>query len=298
MYKTESAKLARRAGGSVVQIMSTLYVIATPIGNMEDITLRALRVLGEVPLIAAEDTRTARKLLSHHGISAPRLLSYNDRNRRQRTPQLLSLLESGDAALISEAGTPAISDPGVHLVEAATNAGHDVVPLPGASAVITALSAAGLPVRSLRYVGFLPRQSGARKRLLTELATSADTLVAFEAPHRLRKALVDIQATLGERRLIVCRELTKRFEEIFRGTAQEALDHFEKPRGEFTLVLEGADGDEAKPNQQEAIDVDAALLKLRDEGVRARDAVRTVTELSGLPHRHVYGRWLNLPKRS
>jgi len=263
---------------------------------MEDITLRALRVLGEVPLIAAEDTRTARKLLSHHGISAPRLLSYNDRNRRQRTPQILSALEAGDAALISEAGTPAISDPGVHLVEAATEAGHDVVPLPGASAVVTALAAAGLPVRSFRYVGFLPRQAGARRRLLFEAATSPDTLVAFEAPHRLRKALADIQATLGERRLIVCRELTKRYEEIFRGTAEEALDHFDKPRGEFTLVLEGAD--ETQPNQQEAIDVDAALLELRDQGVRARDAVRAVSERSGLPHRHVYGRWLVLSGRN
>ena len=275
--------------------MSTLFVVATPIGNMEDITLRALRVLAEVPLIAAEDTRTARKLLSHHGISAPRLLSYNDRNRRQRTPQILSALEAGDAALISEAGTPAISDPGVHLVEAATEAGHDVVPLPGASAVVTALAAAGLPVRSFRYVGFLPRQPGARRRLLSDLAASPDTLVAFEAPHRLRKALADIHATFGGRRLIVCRELTKRYEEIFRGTAEEALDHFDKPRGEFTLVLEGAD--EAQPNQQEAIDVDAALLELRDQGVRARDAVRTVSERSGLPHRHVYDRWLALSER-
>jgi 16S rRNA (cytidine1402-2'-O)-methyltransferase len=277
--------------------MSILFVVATPIGNMEDITLRALRVLGEVPLIAAEDTRTARKLLSHHGISAPRLLSYNDRNRRQRTPQILALLESGDAALISEAGTPAISDPGVHLVEAVTEAGHDVVPLPGASAVVTALAAAGLPVRSFRYVGFLPRQSGARRRILAELEASPDTIVAFEAPHRLRKALIDIDATLGERRLIVCRELTKRFEEIFRGSAEEALDHFDKPRGEFTLVIEGFDADGTQPHPQEAIDVDAALLELREEGMRARDAVRTVTERSGLPHRHVYGRWLALAEQ-
>lgn len=277
--------------------MSILFVVATPIGNMEDITLRALRVLGEVPLIAAEDTRTARKLLSHHGISAPRLLSYNDRNRRQRTPQILALLESGDAALISEAGTPAISDPGVHLVEAVTEAGHDVVPLPGASAVVTALAAAGLPVRSFRYVGFLPRQSGARRRLLAELEASPDTIVAFEAPHRLRKALVDIDATLGERRLIVCRELTKRFEEIFRGSAEEALDHFDKPRGEFTLVIEGVDADGTQPHPQESIDIDAALLELREEGMRARDAVRTVTERSGLPHRHVYGRWLALAEQ-
>lgn len=275
--------------------MATLFVVATPIGNMEDITLRALRVLGEVSLIAAEDTRTARKLLSHHEIRAPRLVSYNDRNRRQRTPQILSALEQGDVALVSEAGTPTISDPGVHLVEAAAEAGHAVVSLPGPSSVITALAASGLPLRSFRYLGFLPRQSGARRRLFSELQDSPDTIVAFEAPHRLQKSLTDLQSVFGDRRLVVCRELTKLYEEIFRGTAAEAIEHFTKPRGEFTLVIEG--NNEAQPKQQVTIDVDAELAGLRKQGIRAREAVREVTERSGLPHRQVYDRWLALSKQ-
>ncbi len=275
--------------------MATLFVVATPIGNMEDITLRALRVLGEVSLIAAEDTRTARKLLTHHEIKAPRLVSYNDRNRRQRTPQILAALKEDDVALVSEAGTPAISDPGVHLVQAAAEAGHDVVSLPGPSSVVTALAASGLPLRSFRYLGFLPRQSGARRRLFAELQGSPDTIVAFEAPHRLQKSLSDLRSVLGDRRIVVCRELTKLYEEVFRGTAAEAIGHFEKPRGEFTLVIEG--NDEAQPKQQVAIDVDAELSSLRDQGLRARDAVRTISERSGLPHRQVYDRWLALSKQ-
>ena len=275
--------------------MSTLFVVATPIGNMEDITLRALRVLGEVSLIAAEDTRTARKLLSHHEIRTPRLVSYNDRNRRQRTPQILAALEEGDVAVVSEAGTPAISDPGVHLVEAAVEAGHDVIPLPGPSSVVTALAVAGLPLRSFRYLGFLPRQSGARRRLFAELEDSPDTLVAFEAPHRLQKSLADLGSVLGDRRIVVCRELTKLYEEVFRGTAADAIAHFDKPRGEFTLVIEG--NNEAQPKQQVAIDVDAELSALRDQGMRAREAVRAISERSGLPHRQVYDRWLVLAEQ-
>lgn len=275
--------------------MPTLFVVATPIGNLEDITLRALKVLSEVPLIAAEDTRTVRKLLSHYGIKAPRLVSYNDRNRRQRTPQLLTALEDGDIAVVSEAGTPAVSDPGTHLVEATADAGHDVVPIPGPSAVITALAASGLPLRSFRYVGFLPRQAGVRRRLFAEMANSPDALVAFEAPHRVLKALADLASTLPERRIVVCRELTKVHEEIFRGTATEALERFEKPRGEFTIVIEG--NSEPQPKQQAEIDVDAELAALRNQGVRAREAVRQVSELSGRPHREVYDRWLALPKQ-
>lgn len=276
--------------------MSSLYLVSTPIGNMEDITLRALRVLGEVPLIGAEDTRTARKLLSHHAIKTPRLISYNDRNRKQRTPQILKALADDDVAFVSEAGTPAISDPGVHLVEAAIEAGHDVVPIPGASSVVAALSVSGLPVRSFRYLGFLPRQAGARRRLFTEVIESPDTLVVFEAPHRLQKSLADMRDTLGDRRMAVCRELTKLHEEIFRGTAAEAIEHFDNPRGEFTLVIEGVA--DAIPKLEIEIDVDAELTRFRNEGMRAREAVRIVTERSGLPHRAVYERWLALPDQS
>ena len=272
--------------------MGTLYLVATPIGNLEDVTLRALRLLGEVSLIAAEDTRTIRKLLTHHGIPAPRLLSYTERNRRQRTPSILVALDEGDVALVSEAGMPGISDPGVHLVEAAVAAGHRVVPVPGSSALTAALAASGLPTRRFHYLGFLPRQPAQRRKLLREVATLTETLVAFEAPHRLRVALVDLRDALGDRRVAVCRELTKLHEEIFRGTLSDAIDHFAEPRGEFTLVIEGA-GD-AKPKPEEAIDIDRALLELKSRGVRAREAVQQVTQRSGLSHREVYRRWLAL----
>ena len=272
--------------------MGNLYLIATPIGNLEDITLRALRLLGEVPLIAAEDTRTIRKLLTRHEIAAPKLLSYTDRNRKARTAALLAALEGGDIALVSEAGTPAISDPGVHLVQAALAAGHRVVPIPGPSAVIAALAASGLPTRRFHYLGFLPRQPGQRRRLLREAATIPDTLVAFESPHRLRQTLADLIEAFGDRQIAVCRELTKLHEELFRGTPTEALEHFARPRGEFTLVIEGAG--RAKPRPESARDIGMQLRELKSQGVRARDAVRRVSEGTGLPHRQVYSHWLSL----
>jgi len=273
--------------------MGTLYLVATPIGNLEDVTLRALRLLGEVALIAAEDTRTIRKLLTHHGIPAPRLLSYTERNRRQRTPGILVALDEGDVALVSEAGMPGISDPGVHLVEAAVASGHRVVPVPGASALTAAVAASGLPTRRFHYLGFLPRQAGQRRKLLQTIAGLSETLVAFEAPHRLRQALRDLFDALGDRRVAVCRELTKLHEEIFRGRVSEAIDHFAEPRGEFTLVIEGAG--EAKPKPEDVPDVDRELLDLKRRGVRAREAVREVAQRSGLSHRDVYRRWLTLP---
>ena len=272
--------------------MGDLYIIATPIGNMEDITLRALRLLGEVPLIAAEDTRTIRKLLTRHKIAAPKLLSYTDRNRKWRTPALLTALEEGDIALVSEAGTPAISDPGVHLVQAAIAAGHRIVPIPGPSAVIAALAASGLPTRRFHYLGFLPRQAGQRRRLLHEAATIPDTIVAFESPHRLRQTLADLIEAFGDRQIAVCRELTKLHEELFRGTPAEALEHFARPRGEVTLVIDGAGN--TKPKPEARLDIDAHLRELKRRGVGARDAVRQVSEGAGMPHRQVYSRWLAL----
>jgi 16S rRNA (cytidine1402-2'-O)-methyltransferase len=274
--------------------MGTLYIVATPIGNLEDITLRAMRVLGEVPLIAAEDTRSIRRLLTHYEIRRPRLLSYTERNRRARTPRILAALEEGDVALVSEAGMPAISDPGLHLVEAAIAAGHRVTPIPGASALTAALAVAGLPTRRFHYQGFLPRRAGQRRRLLRELASRPETLVMFEAPHRLRQSLTDLYEALGDRQVAVCREMTKLYEEIFRGTLSEALDHFTEPRGECTLVIEGAGDVEAAATQEASFDVDAELRQLRAQGLRAREAVRTVAQRSGLPHREVYRRWLAL----
>jgi len=218
--------------------MPVLYVIATPIGNLEDISLRALRLLREVKLIAAEDTRTTRRLLNAYNIKTP-LTSYHEHSRRAKLDYLLDYLEKEDLALVSEAGMPGLSDPGYELVVAAIERGISVVPIPGASAVITALVVSGLPTDQFLYIGFLPRRKGQRQRLLSSIVDEPRTIVAFETPHRIREALNDIEEILGNRRLSVCRELTKVHEEIFRGRVSQAREHFAEPRGEFSLVIEG-----------------------------------------------------------
>lgn len=272
--------------------MGILYLVATPIGNMEDITLRAIRILGGASLIAAEDTRTVRKLMTRHGIRGPRLASYTERSRRSRTPVILKALSEGDVALVSEAGMPAISDPGAHLVEAAVASGYRVVPVPGPSAITAALAASGLSTRRFHYLGFLPRQSSHRRRLLREIAGTAETLVAFETPQRLRQALSDLLETLGDRRIAVCREITKLHEEFFRGTVSEAVEYFTLPRGEFTLVIEGST--EAKPKPEVPAAVDEELRAMKAQGMHARDAVREISQRFGLARREVYRRWLAL----
>jgi 16S rRNA (cytidine1402-2'-O)-methyltransferase len=218
--------------------MPVLYVIATPIGNLEDISLRALRLLREVKLIAAEDTRTTRRLLNAYNIKTP-LTSYHEHSKRAKLDYLLNYLEKEDMALVSEAGMPGLSDPGYELIVAAIERGISVVPIPGASAVITALVVSGLPTDQFLYVGFLPRRKGQRQRLLSSIIDDPRTIVAFETPHRLREALSDIEEILGDRRISVCRELTKIHEEIFRGRVSQAKEHFVEPRGEFSLVIEG-----------------------------------------------------------
>ncbi len=264
--------------------MGTLFLVATPIGNLEDVTLRALNVLRAVSLVAAEDTRTARNLLSHYDIHA-RLVSYNEHNMRERTPRLMRALETGDVALVSEAGMPGVSDPGYELTVAALAAGHEVSPIPGASASVSAVAASGLPSRQFTFVGFLPRRSVERRRLFESLAGDRRTLVAFESPHRLRRALDDIRAALGERRIAVCRELTKLHEEIFRGTLSEAIEHFAEPRGEFTLVVEGATEPAIEATDD---DLRAELRRLRTLGASARDAAAEVARRTGVPRRRVY----------
>jgi len=218
--------------------MPVLYVIATPIGNLEDISLRALRLLREVKLIAAEDTRTTRRLLNAYNIETP-LTSYHEHSKRAKLDYLLDYLEKEDLALVSEAGMPGLSDPGYGLIVAAIERGIPVVPIPGASAVITALVVSGLPTDQFFYVGFLPRRKGQRQRLLSSIVDEPRTIVAFETPHRLKEALSDIEEILGNRRLSVCRELTKIHEEVFRGRVSQAREHFTEPRGEFSLVIEG-----------------------------------------------------------
>jgi 16S rRNA (cytidine1402-2'-O)-methyltransferase len=218
--------------------MSVLYVIATPIGNLEDISLRALRLLREVNLIAAEDTRTTRSLLNAYDIKTP-VVSYHEHSRRAKLDYLLDRLENEDVALVSEAGMPGLSDPGYDLIVAAIERRIAVVPVPGASSVITALVVSGLPTDQFLYVGFLPRRKGQRQRLLGSIGKERGTIVAFETPHRLAEALSDIEEILGDRRICVCRELTKVHEEVFRGKLSEAREHFVEPRGEFSLVIEG-----------------------------------------------------------
>ena len=223
--------------------MGTLYLVGTPIGNLEDMTLRAIRILGEVAFVMAEDTRSARTLLGHHGIATP-VTSFHDFTTPAKLHHLVKRIEQGeDAALISEAGMPGISDPGYPLVKAALGAGCGVTCVPGPSAVLAALVLSGLPSHAFHYVGFLPRRAGERRRMLAQLSLESDTLICFESPHRLVKALHDIAATFGEERpMAVARELTKRFEEVLRGTVGELVARFEAvpPRGEFTLVLQGS----------------------------------------------------------
>ena len=282
-----------QAGEGFLRTNHTLYVVATPIGNLEDITLRALRVLQEVSLIAAEDTRTTRKLLQRHNIRTP-LASYYEGNRSVRIPYLLERLHEGDVALVSEAGMPGIRDPGRELVQAAAQAGVAVVPVPGPSAVTAALAASGLPSDEFLFLGFLPRRRKERRQVLQTVAQEPHTLVLFEAPHRLRASLEDMAATLGAgRQVAACRELTKLYEEVYRGTLSEAMVHFAQPRGEFTLVIAGAEakkcGEDAPA--QEVLD---SLRRLKATGITAREAVSQVTAQYGLPRRRVYRMWLEL----
>ncbi len=271
--------------------MPVLYLVATPIGNLEDITLRAIRVLKEAALVAAEDTRTTRALFDRHGIATP-LTSYTEHNHAEKTPGLLAKLAEGDIALVSEAGTPAINDPGHYLVAAALEAGFRVSPVPGPSAVVAAVAASGLPSEGFTFLGFLPHKQGERRRLLEAARQEPRSLVMFETPHRLQAALEDIEAVLGDRRMSAARELTKLHEEVFHGTVSEARDHFQQPRGEFTLVIEGTRNKELGTRDPEQ--AREALERLRAQGVRAKEAVAEVAGATGLPRRDVYRMWLEL----
>ena len=219
----------------------TLYLVSTPIGNLEDITLRALRILKEVDLIAAEDTRQTRRLLTHYDIHTP-LTSYFEGNQQMKCGKLINRMKTGEAiALVSDAGTPIISDPGYPLLRGCIAADIPIVPIPGASAVVTAASVSGLPLHNFIFEGFLSPKSGKRKRQLSVLTDEERTLIFFESPHRLCRFLEGVFEVMGERDIVVTRELTKRFEEIFRGNVSEALEKFREtePRGEFTILIAG-----------------------------------------------------------
>ncbi|AGG07460.1 16S rRNA (cytidine(1402)-2'-O)-methyltransferase [Dehalococcoides mccartyi] len=270
-----------------------LYVVATPIGNLEDITLRALRLLSEVKLIAAEDTRHTRKLLSAHNIKTP-LTSYFEHNRLSKLDYILEVLREGDVALVSDAGMPGISDPGYELIKAAHENGIKVVPVPGASAVITAVAVSGLDSGSFSYLGFLPRQKSERRKALSEVEMLGASIVILEAPHRLQGCLLDIKEVLGDRQISVCRELTKIYEEIFRGSISQSISHFSQPRGEFVLVVEGNRQIPAQPELTGDIISELGLLK--KQGKSAKESVALVSQKNGLSKKEIYRAWLKIDK--
>lgn len=273
----------------------TLYIVGTPIGNLEDITLRALRVLKEAQVIAAEDTRQTRKLLHHYGIATP-LISYHEHNERSRTEELIGRVQAGEVvAVVTDAGMPLISDPGQHLVAQAVAAGVEVVVVPGPTAAITGLVASGLPAGSFTFIGFLPRKGKERRAELAALRVERRTAILYESPHRLLETLADLAEQLGARPMAACRELTKKFEEVRRGTAAELLDHFRAhpPRGEFTLVVAGA---QAGPAAEAAADAElagperlvAAVAELEASGTDRKAAMKEVARRFGLSKSDVY----------
>jgi 16S rRNA (cytidine1402-2'-O)-methyltransferase len=278
--------------------MGTLYVVGTPIGNLEDMTFRAVRILQSVDAIAAEDTRHTGRLLQHFQIKTPQL-SYHEHNRNERLPELLNQLKEGKAiALVTDAGIPGISDPGYELVKACIEAEIQVVPIPGASASLTALSAAGLPTDRFVFEGFLPASGQDRKQRLEILPAEARTLILYESPHRLRATLRDLGECLGkDRHIVLARELTKLHEEFWRGTIEEAIAYYtqHEPRGEFTLVVAGAEL--AMPVLSEDA-LKAELQQIMAQGVSRSQATRQLAQLTKLPRRQLYQLALAIPNAS
>ncbi len=275
---------------NIAENHGTLYLVGTPIGNLEDITLRAIRVLKECDLVAAEDTRTTKNLLRHLGIAKP-LLSYYDPKEEERSPALRERLRAGEKiALVSESGMPALSDPGFRLVRSAIAAGIPVVPVPGPSSLLAALVVSGLPTARFAFEGFLPARALARRKKLASLAEDERTLVFFESPRRLAAALRDVGLALGDRRVAVARELTKKFEEVIRGTTAEVAARLggREIRGEVVLVVEGKTGgaddsglplpDQVKKLQEELgiSRMEAIKLVARSRGVRKSDVYRAL----------------------
>lgn len=267
----------------------TLYLCATPIGNLGDMTYRAVELLKKAELIAAEDTRHTRELLTRFDIHT-RLTSYHEHNKAAKGPELIAWMGEGhDLVCVSDAGLPGISDPGADLAALAIEAGFHVSPVPGANAALSALIASGLDTRRFTFVGFLPRGKKERAELLASVRGHEETLIFYEAPHRLKETLKAMEEALGDRRAAACRELTKKFEEFRRGTLSELLRHYEEnqPRGEFVLILEGA-GNAAAPTQQEARSPLAAYeAHLADCGDKKEAMRRTAKEL-GISRRDVY----------
>jgi len=271
-------------------VKGTLYIVSTPIGNLEDITLRALRVLKEVDVIAAEDTRHSLKLLTHYGISKP-LVSYWGEKEKVKSIEILEKLNSGQTiALISDAGTPGISDPGSVLIRKALEEGIHVAPIPGASALTAALSISGLSTEEFIFIGFLPVKHGQRQKVLKDLNLEQKTLVFYEAPHRILETLSDMKEILGERKIAVVKEITKIHEEVFRGSISEILNRIEETTiaGEYVIVVEGRTGERKLMNDDALLEVDALMKK----GLGRKEAVRKIAQAYGLSKKELYDRSL------
>jgi 16S rRNA (cytidine1402-2'-O)-methyltransferase len=266
--------------------VGTLHLVATPIGNLEDITLRALRILSEARLIAAEDSRHTRKLLNHYEIKTP-MLSYHEHNKLVRIDEILAKLDGGDVALVSDAGTPGLSDPGYELVRATIEAGHNVSPIPGPSAPIAAIVSSGLPTDAFLFVGYFPRKPQERKRFLQELVDEKRTIIAFESPHRLSKSVADLAQVFGpDRPVVLCREMTKLHEEFFRGTSGEMVEKVrgENPRGEVTLII----GGDLQSKLWDEHQVRMAVQELISSGRKPSETAKEIAEKSGWKRRDVY----------
>jgi 16S rRNA (cytidine1402-2'-O)-methyltransferase len=292
---SKAAEVRPEASAPSARLAPGLYVVATPIGNLRDITLRALEVLGAADLVLCEDTRVTRKLFERHNL-ASKLLAYHDHNAASVRPRVMEALANGSAvALVSDAGTPLVSDPGFKLVEAAIEAGHRVLPIPGASAALAALVSAGLPSDRFFFEGFLPPKSGARKTRLSEVRAIPATLIFYESGPRLAESLADMSATLGLRDAAVCRELTKAFEEVRRGSLAELASHYENagaPKGEIVVVV-------SPPGEETPLDaadldkkIKAALKKLS-----LKDATAAIAAETGLPRKEIYARALELAEK-
>lgn len=272
-------------------LQGVLYLCATPIGNLEDITFRAVRVLKEANLIAAEDTRHTRKLLNHYEIHTP-TVSYHEHNKLERGPELINrLLQGQTIALVSDAGMPGISDPGTHLVQLAIEAGVTVIPVPGANAALSALVASGMDTTNFTFVGFLPKTKKKRRELLEQLVKQPYTLLFYESPHRIKETLKELETAFGDRPAAACRELTKKFEEFNRSTLAGLQNYFAavEPRGEFTLVVQGAGAVlEADSVSEDEVSLPEAVALLMAKGTAKKDALRQVAVERGISRRDVY----------
>lgn len=281
----------------VLIMPGTLYIVPTPIGNLEDITLRALRVLKEADVIAAEDTRVTRKLLSHYDIHVP-LISYHKFSRESKIDEILETLESGKTvALVTDAGTPGISDPGEELISASIAHNIKIEPLPGPTAIITALVASGLSTSRFVFEGFPPRKDSERSKYFKELKSDPRTICFYESPLRLKKTLEAILKTIGDRQVAVAREITKLFEEIFRGTVSEAIIHFseKKIQGEIVIILQGASDTDIEDVMPE-VTLEMRINELISSGLSDRDTVKRCMEEFNLPKREIYAEVLRLKR--